>query len=237
MFHNYVILVNQDSAPLLSSQSLPPFAHLRFHFTPAGSNSGRRLGRSFFPPKQAVSHIFPSIYLLLLLTSLLILQTVDCTTQSYRWIFPFRIVGLKSGHCTYFRSTKPFCDRLFFFCRSPSPNLSPVFAITSPIVVRWIFPAATAVSRYCSVCHTDVSLTDGTRCMTCPNYISGRNVRNWKWTNWLQLGLLLSLIIGLPRFSAHSEDMRICVKAGQVSIQMETFQSCWRQRNFSRWSP
>lgn len=121
MFHKYSIIVHQDSAPLLSSQYLPPFVHLRFRATPVRSKSGRRLLRSFVPPKQTAFHIFSFIYPPLLLTSLFILQKVDCTTQIYRWNFPCRIVGLKSGYCTYFRSTQ---DRFV------TVSLPPVFRLS-----------------------------------------------------------------------------------------------------------
>jgi hypothetical protein len=126
--------------------------------------------------QNKLSHIFPFICSLQLLTSLLILQTVDCTTQSYRWIFPCRIVGLKSGYSHIFEALNRFATD-FVAVSPPPPSASLCSNITC--CCHSIFSVAAAVSRYYSVwSHMDVSLTDGARCMTCPNYISGRNVRN-----------------------------------------------------------
>jgi hypothetical protein len=39
----------------------------------------------------------------------------------------------------------------------------------------------------------------------------------------LQIGWLLPVIIDMPRFSVHSEYIRICAKAQEVSIEMKMF--------------
>jgi hypothetical protein len=125
--------------------------------------------------QNKLSHISPFICSLPLLTSLHILQTVDCTRQSYLWIFPCRIVGLKSGYSHIFEAQNRFATD-FVVVSPPPPFASLCNTITC---CHSIFSVAAPVSRYYSVWnHMDVSLTDGAQWMTCPNYLSGRNVRN-----------------------------------------------------------